>query len=154
MKNLSKTDLLLKSASLRASQYIVCTLHTDENKRHDVAIFHNCDVKNAYHHFRASEFMLNNTVKRLVQSQGYKDGYKLITTCAKVYASEQAERVQMYVNIAYRLSNERTYTSVIRLAEDALREFALRVDGVIIERYPVSDAYYSSNPAMIVKGSI
>ena len=58
----------------------------------------------------------------------------------------------MFVDIVYRLSNQFCYDNIIALAEDALSEFAERVDGYILERVDVAD--YNSNPAMIVKGSI
>lgn len=150
---MTKTELLLTSASLPQNAYIICGLHTVTNKRvSDVAVYHNSAYKRDAHNWLVSEFMLNNTVRRLVQGQGYTNAYKLVETCAKAHYTEQAERVQMFVDIVYRLSNEYCYENIITLAEDALNEFAERVDGVMLERVNVID--YNSNPAMMVKGSI
>lgn len=149
----TKTELLLISASLPQNAYIVCGLHTVTNKRtDDIAVYHNSAYKRDAHKWLVNEFMLNNTVRRLVQGQGYTNAYKLVETCAKAHYTEQAERVQMFVDIVYRLSNEYCYENIITLAEDALSEFAERVDGYILERIDVAD--YNSNPAMVVKGSI
>ena len=150
---MTKTELLLTSAHLPQNAHIICGLHTVTNKRtENVAVFHNSAYKREGHAFIVSEFMMNNTVRRLVQGQGYTNAYKLVETCAKAHYTEQAERVQMFVDIVYRLSNEYCYENIITLAEDALSEFAERVDGVTLERVNVID--YNSNPAMMVKGSI
>ena len=150
---MTKTELLLTSATLPLNAHIICGLHTVTNKRTNaIAVYHNTAYKRDAHNWLVSEFMLNNTVRRLVQGQGYSNAYKLVQTCAAAHAAEQKERVQMFVDIAYRLSNEYCYENIIALAEDALSEFAERVDGVTLERVNVAD--YNSNPAMVVKGSI
>ena len=149
----TKTEALLTSATLPQNAYIVCGLHTVTNKRtNDIAVYHNSAYKRDAHNWLVSEFMLNNTVRRLVQGQGYASAYKLVETCAKAHYTEQAERVQMFVDIVYRLSNEYNYDNIITLAEDALSEFAERVDGVILERADVVD--FNSNPAMMIRGFI
>lgn len=153
---MSKTDVRLTSAHLPQNAHIICGLHTVTNKRtEDIAVLHNSAYKREGHAFIVSEFMMNNTVRRLVQGQGYKGAYKLVQTCAEAHATEQQARVQMYVDIVYRLSNQYWYENIITLAEDALVEFAERVDGVIIERVenPLGHDWHA-NPAMMVKGSI
>ena len=152
---MTKTEVLLTSAHLPQNAHIICGLHTVTNKRTEsIAVLHNSAYKREGHAFIVSEFMMNNTVRRLVQGQGYANAYKLVETCAKAHYTEQAERVQMFIDIVYRLSNQFYYDNIITLAEDALIEFAERVDGVIIDRVnnPIGD--YNSNPAMMVKGSI
>lgn len=150
---MSKTDVRLTSAHLPQNAHIICGLHTVTNKRtEDIAVLHNSAYKREGHAFIVSEFMMNNTVRRLVQGQGYKGAYKLVQTCAEAHKAEQEERVQVYVNIVFRLSNEFEYDNIITLAQDALEEFAEMVDGVTLVRVPVKD--FNSNPAMMVKGSI
>lgn len=149
---MTKTEELLASPVLPFGQYIVCKLHGVTNKRNINAVYHNTEVVKG-HQFLAREFMLNNTVRRLVQGQGYKNSYKLIQTCAKAHEIEQKARVQMFLDIAYRLSVEDAYDSIITLTEDALCEFAQRVDGVRLVRVQaIGD--WNSNPRLIVRGSI
>ena len=156
-RNLTSTQERLVSAHIPFGAYIVCGLHTVTNKRNvyednGTSVSHNTAYKRDGHNFTVSEFMLNNTVSRLVQGQGYKTAYKLVQTCAQAHKAEQEERVQVYVNIVFRLSNEFEYDNIITLAQDALEEFAEMVDGVTLVRVPVKD--FNSNPAMMVKGSI
>ena len=142
---MTKTEQILTSVTGR----IIAPLRTDENKGNGKAR-HNCDV-NRIHSFNATEFMMNNTVKRLVQAQGYKNGYKLIQTCKASDMPRQIERVQIFVNICQEMNeDDREFDGIATFAEERLREFAERVDGVVIDRQPVSDIYWHANPGMIV----
>lgn len=146
----TKTEQILMSVTGR----IIAPLHTDENKGNGKAR-HNSDVHNDAYTFNATEFMLNNTVKRLVQSQGYKNGYKLIQTCKVSEMPRQIERVQIFVNICKEMNTEdRQFDGIATFVEERLTIFAERVDGVIIDRQPVSDIYWHANPGMIVTGTL
>lgn len=146
----TKTEMILMSVT----GTIKAPLHTDENKGLGKAR-HNCDVHRDAHPFNATEFMMNNTVKRLVQAQGYKNGYKLIQTCKASEMNRQIERVQIFVDICKKMNaDEREFDGIATFAEERLREFAERVDGVIIDRQPVSDIYWHANPGMIVTGTL
>lgn len=143
---MTKTEQILTSVTGR----IIAPLYTDENKGNGKAR-HNCDVHNDAYTFNATEFMMNNTVKRLVQSQGYKNGYKLIQTCKASEMNRQIERVQIFVNICKEMNTEdRQFDGIATFTEERLTIFAERVDGVIIDRQPVSDIYWHANPGMIV----
>lgn len=146
----TKTERILMSVTGR----IIAPLHTDENKGNGKAR-HNSDVCRDAYIFNASEFMMNNTVKRLVQSHGYKDGYKLIETCKASEMDRQIERVQIFVNICKEMNTEdRQFNGIITFAEERLMIFAERVDGVIIDRQPVSQSYWHANPGMKVVGTL
>lgn len=147
---MTKTQFILT----QVSGVIIAPLHTDENKGSGKAR-HNCDVARREYVFNATEFLLNNTVYRLIQSQGYKDGYKLVTTCKASEMSAQIERVKIFVNICKRMNAEgQEFDGIITFAEEALIEFAEEVDGVTIDRATTDMKYWHQNPAMKITGTL
>ena len=65
------------------------------------------------------------------------------------------ERVQIFVNICKEMNTEdRQFDGIATFVEERLTIFAERVDGVVIDRQPVSDIYWHANPGMIVTGTL
>lgn len=130
---------------------IYATTPNDVNRRREDGITHNTETSEL-HRYTASEFMLNNTVRRLVQSQGNKNGYKLVRTCAEGQAKVESERVQIFVDICKSQPMSIAQLPLIKFAEHCLKEFAQRVDGVELERVGRTTHEWCTNPAMRVKG--
>ena len=147
-KIISKTDEIMMS--VKGS--VKAMLAQDKNTRTDDGYCHNTD-KTAMHTYTATEFLMNNTVRRLVQAQGYKDGYKLVQTCKASEKDAQIVRVKLFIAVCNEpLPKEVRELPLVLFVENRLQAFALKVDGVRLEREPVPQHYWNRNPAMRVKG--
>lgn len=118
------------------------------NKKTTVNVNHVSVVKVKGYRYNAQEFLLNNTVKKLLNSPSVKDGYKILTGDEK----KDVERIKIFVEMVATQPQKTMDMPLIRFTEMVLKDFAKRVDGVDLERVGRTAGEWCKNPAMRVKG--